>query len=37
MHSKTEPGRDGAIGQDVLKQGSGWYFDFDTMSFAVEN
>jgi predicted aspartyl protease len=37
MHSKLEDGHHGAIGQDVLKQGTGWVFDFTTMHFAVEN
>lgn len=35
MHSKVEPGRHGAIGQDILKQGR-WVLDFETMSFSVE-
>ncbi len=36
IHSKDEPDRHGAIGQDVLKQGKSWVIDFVNMCFAVE-
>lgn len=37
IHSQAADGHHGDIGQDLLKQGSGWVFDFAAMRFAVEN
>lgn len=35
VESKVVEREHGAIGQDILKQGSGWVLDFETMSFSV--
>ena len=37
MRSKVLNGHHGDIGQDILKQGTRWALDFETMSFTVED
>jgi predicted aspartyl protease len=37
VRSRIEPGQHGVIGQDLLRQGTGWVIDFDAMGFAVRN
>lgn len=37
VHSRGEDDRHGAIGLDVLRQGSGWVIDFEMMTFRLQD